>query len=222
MGCFSASNMTSIPNFNTYAPQLIHRLSSTLSDEKKYGYGLSEDISNAMCFHSLIASNINTLFVNHLVPELDTEVNWNEPAFVQHTTFRNPQGYYYYNNVTDVPTLLNITSSPTNTGVKTVLADGEDIQIHNNIVYGFSDALIDPNHSVAENTLIIIARKNSRGVGGNILIDPSVSRIDAILIADGAIINAQNGALKEYTTDADILSKRLIVNGRIYSFNTRG
>jgi len=59
---------------------------------------------------------------------------------------------------------------------------------------------------------VLIARKNNSGQGGNILIDPTVSHIDAILIADG-------GALMN--TDSNALGDRLVINGRLYSYNTR-
>ena len=49
-----------------------------------------------------------------------------------------------------------------------------------------------------------------------------MTRIDAILIADGVILNAQNGVLKNSITDAALLTNRLVINGRLYSFNTRG
>ncbi len=73
----------------------------------------------------------------------------------------------------------------------------------------------------SDKLIVIIARKNAKGGGGNILIDPSAGRIDAILIADGAIMNATNGVIKNTVTHASLLTNRLILNGRLYSFNTR-
>lgn len=63
--------------------------------------------------------------------------------------------------------------------------------------------------------------KMPKAAGGNILIDPAVSHIDAILIADGVLMNATNGVLKNAANHSSELSNRLTINGRLYSFNTR-
>jgi hypothetical protein len=49
-----------------------------------------------------------------------------------------------------------------------------DVQIDGNITYS----------SGTNASLVIIARKNSDGVGGNIYVNPAVIRIGATLIAD--------------------------------------
>jgi len=95
-----------------------------------------------------------------------------------------------------------MTTSPNGTGNKSVIVEGGNIHIKENITY-----------SGTGNTLLLIARKNSSGNGGNIIIDPTVTHIDAILIADG-------GALQ--SSDASTPGERLTINGRIYSYNTRG
>lgn len=68
--------------------------------------------------------------------------------------------YYYYSNTTANPPAVTattltpirkITNSPTGTGVKTVLVDGENIQINTNINYTGSDKI-----------LVLIARKNAK------------------------------------------------------------
>lgn len=80
--------------------------------------------------------------------------------------------------------------------------EGGDIQINN-----------DMNYSGTGKLLVLVARKNNNGQGGNIRIAPTVSHIDAILIADGgALINS----------DPNASGQRLTINGRIYSYNTRG
>lgn len=83
-----------------------------------------------------------------------------------------------------------------------MIVDGGDIHIKEDITY-----------SGPGKTLLIIARRNATGQGGNIIIDTTVTNIDAILIADG-------GALK--SSNASAPGERLTINGRIYSYNTRG
>ncbi len=83
-----------------------------------------------------------------------------------------------------------------------MIVDGGDIHIKENI-----------NYSGPGKTLLLIARRNVTGQGGNIIIDTTVTNIDAILIADG-------GALK--SSNASAPGERLTINGRIYSYNTRG
>lgn len=95
-----------------------------------------------------------------------------------------------------------MTTSPNGTGNKSVIVEGGNIHIKENITY-----------SGTGNTLVLIARKNNSTNGGNIIIDPTVTRIDAVLIADG-------GALQ--SSSASTPGERLTINGRIYSYNTRG
>lgn len=204
--CFSASNMSTIPTVDTYAAILLTRLASfTLSDNQKYGYAFSQNTADANCFRGILASNITTLITNQLTPRTDRtslsdDTAWNDnKAFVKGTNTLNSNGYYYYLLPNGV---LTIGSSPTGTGPKAVVVEGGDIEITDDIFYTGGST-----HS-----LIIIARKNNQGKGGNIRIRPGVSQIDAILIADGgALIN----------TDPDAPGQRLIINGRLYSYNTR-
>lgn len=71
--------------------------------------------------------------------------------------------------------------------------------------------------------LILIARKNTTtNTGGNIYINPSVTHIDAIIIADGAVMNADSTGVKNWIDDTSLLGTPLRINGRLYSFNTRG
>ena len=76
-------------------------------------------------------------------------------------------------------------------------------------------------------TLLLIARKNSAGQGGNIYINPTVTRVDTIIIADGGSLmngTTTNGTTttKNWITNATDLTNRLTINGRVYSYNTRG
>ena len=103
-----------------------------------------------------------------------------------------------------------------NTGAKNVIVDGGNIQINSNIEY-----------TGTGKTLLLIARKNSAGQGGNIYINPTVTRIDAIIIADGGtLINGTTTSgvttTKNWITHPSDLTNRLTINGRLYSYNTRG
>lgn len=88
---------------------------------------------------------------------------------------------------------------------------------------------------------MIIAQRDSEGKGGNIYIDPSVTKIDATLIADGALMNgvAQDngtvqprnwisnlddlsGAHYSATITPNPISGPLVINGRLLTYNTRG
>ncbi len=117
------------------------------------------------------------------------------------TPVPNTNGYYYY-RYTSSSSVLNLTTSPTGTGTKSVIVEGGDIHIKANMTYS------GPGQS-----LILIARKNSSGNGGNITIDPTVTNIDAVLIADGGAVRS---------ADSTTPGERLTINGRIYSYNTRG
>ena len=78
----------------------------------------------------------------------------------QATPTLNTQGYYYYRYTSSTDNTLTLSSSPTGTGVKSVIVDGGHIRITQDIIYSGGD-----KH------LILIARKNTAGNGGNIIID---------------------------------------------------
>jgi hypothetical protein len=210
--CFSATNMPTIPNFDTYKDILKAKIqNASLTANQKYGYTFSENTTDANCFRGILANNITTLITNQLNPRPVTELtldNWTTKLSTIKNTATptlNTNGYYYYNYTALSPTsnTLNITTSPssTDTNTKTVVVEGGNIHIKTNLGYLGTGK-----------TLILIARKDSTGKGGNIIIDPTVTNIDALLIADG-------GALK--TTDSSIPAERLRINGRLYSYNTR-
>lgn len=212
--------MTTVPTITTYKPLLQTRLAAN-----QYGYSLSEDGNNATCFRGILSSNITTLVTNQYNANTSTLLNWSQPATLKNTTTPNTNGYYYHNfttanNTNNTNNTVTLPSTnPTGTGQKVVVVDGGNIQINSNIDYSGSDK-----------TLILIARKIN-GSGGNIYINPSVTRIDAILIADGALQNATTTnssnttsvtTTKNWIDNAGELSNRLTINGRLYSFNTRG
>lgn len=49
-----------------------------------------------------------------------------------------------------------------------------------------------------------------------------MTHIDAILIADGSLMNATNGVIKNWIDNRTEFANRLTINGRIYALNTRG
>lgn len=185
-GCFASTNMTTIPTLSPstlathYAPLLKAKLiSTTLTDNQKYGYSFSENSTDAGCFRGILANNVTTLVTNQLNPKTTTTLsNWTtDVATIKNTTTPNTNGYYYYSYTGSTNNTLSISTSPTGTGVKSVIVEGGNIQINANIEY-----------TGTGKTLLLIARKNTNGQGGNIYINPSVTRIDAIIIADGGAV----------------------------------
>lgn len=163
-----------------YAPLLKNRLiSTTLTDNQKYGYSFSENSTDAGCFRGILANNITTLIANQLNPKTTTTLsNWTtDVATIKNTTTANTNGYYYYSYTSNTNNTLSISTSPTGTGTKSVVVEGGNIQINTNIEY-----------TGTGKTLLLVARKNTNGQGGNIYINPSVTRIDAIIIADGGAV----------------------------------
>ena len=201
--CFSSNNMATIPRLDTYRDLLKTRLTGAGNDNQKYGYSFSENTTDANCFRGILANNVMTLMTNQLKAKTSTMLsNWDTDRSELSTSTTLSNGYYYY--VYPTSDTLNIVTSPTLTGspVKTVVVDGGDIRIKTDLIY-----------SEAGKILVIVARKNANGQGGNIIVDTNVKRIDAILIADG-------GALR--SSDATLPGERLTINGRVYSYNTRG
>jgi hypothetical protein len=203
--CFSATNMPIVPTIDTYKDLLKNRLASSVNDNQKYGYSFSENAVDAGCFRGIISQNITTLIANQLVPRTNTTLsNWTfDLATIKNTpNTPNTDGYYYYSFSSGINNTVSITSTPTGTGTKSVIVDGGHIHITKNLVY--------PGNN---NLLVLIAQKNSDGEGGDIIIDPSVTRIDALLIASGGTLRSSNISTP---------TERLTINGRIYSYNTRG
>lgn len=211
---------------NNYIAPLIARITAATP---QYGYGMSEDTNTANCFRGIISSNISRLVTSQynstLLTASTNNIDWNTPAKIKtNPTIGNTNGYYYYttNNGTN-NTTLTINTSPSGRGTKTVIAEGANIHITNNINY------LDEGDSTK--ILILIAKKNpTTGTGGNIYVDPSVTNIDAILIADGSLLNGTATATPSIINSLDwltpsetnLINNRLVINGRLYSMNTRG
>lgn len=200
--------MSTVPSLSTYKTALQTSIASG-----QYGYSFSANTTDATCFRNILTSNIATYITSQYTPNTTTVLDWSEPAKRVGTSTPNTNGYYYHNFITDKTVILP-TSSPTGIGQKVVVVEGGNVQINANIDY-----------SGTGKTLVIVARKSGTN-GGNIYINPSVTRIDAILIADGALINAMTSGTtttpKNWVDSPAELSNRLVIYGNVYSFNTRG
>ena len=195
--------MNPVPTITTYKTPL-----QTAMTANNYGYTLSENATNATCFRGILSNNISTLITSQYNSSTAQTINWSSPATLKSTTTPNTNGYYYFSNVAG--NTLSINNTPTGTGSKAVIVEGGNIQINANIDYSGTDK-----------TLILIARKNTTtNTGGNIYINPSVTRIDAIIIADGAMMNAtttntgttSTTVTKNWIDHPTELSNRLIIN----------
>ncbi len=86
---------------------------------------------------------------------------------------------------------------------------GADVQIDDNIMYSGTEA-----------SLVIIVRKKGNK-GGNIYIHPTVTRIHATLIAEGAVMNGSYGGPLNWLSHSSSLINSLTIYGKLYSYNTR-
>ncbi|QFR39051.1 hypothetical protein A9Q91_02340 [Candidatus Gracilibacteria bacterium 28_42_T64] len=101
-------------------------------------------------------------------------------------------------------------------GSKTLIVKGGNVYINADI-YNTSDVSL----------LVIIVKKDStnKNNGGNIYIDPKVTNIDAVLIADGSILsyNSSVGVLTaSNSSHLSSLTKQLLIYGSISTKNTIG
>jgi len=90
---------------------------------------------------------------------------------------------------------------------------GANIQIYNDISYSTA--------SGDTPSLVIIVQKDSGGTGGNVYVDPSVTKINATIIADGALMNGISGTPQNWLQNDAILNSRLQINGKLLTYNTR-
>ncbi len=219
---------------------------------ERRGYLLSDIArrNQTLTFRSKLASNINTYItkrncsqlLDQAIPDFNQwDANPAKTAYIKKSTSdycktipndapRNTNGYYYYEGTGDKNNaannkgrLLTIDSTIPPTSPRTahlllinkptvLYVVGADIQIDSDIEY---TQVLGTNPS-----LVIIAQKDSGGNGGNIYVNPLVQRIDATLIADGALMNGVSGVAKNWITDT--LSNRLLINGKLFTYNTRG
>jgi hypothetical protein len=90
VACFSATNLVSapgstvltIPDISTYAEALIARITPT-TGMPKFGYGISENPTNASCFRSLITNNVTRLISNQYDSRQTLILDWAQPANVK-------------------------------------------------------------------------------------------------------------------------------------------
>jgi hypothetical protein len=120
---------------------------------------MSQDTNTANCFRGIISSNISRLvtsqYNSHVLTSSSTTINWSTDAakIKTNSTIANTNGYYYFtSNGSTTNTTLTLNSSPTGRGTKTVIADGTNIYITNDINY------LDEGDSTK--ILILIAKRN--------------------------------------------------------------
>ncbi len=72
--------------------------------------------------------------------------------------------------------------------------------------------------------LTIVAQRDSKNNGGNIYIDPDVTNIDGVLIADGSLLSYRNKKILNRNTDNDsgLLARQLYIYGMLFTKNTIG
>lgn len=219
-GCFSSDATLPTPIFtrnssspsNYYATLLANRLTSGTASDVGYSFSANTASANS-CFRGILSENINARLTTQLTPKSTTTLsNWEtDLARVIGTSTPNSDGFYYYSFNTATNNTVSLTTSPTGSNEKSVVVEGGNIQINTNIEYSGTSGKV----------LVLIARKGTNG-GGNIYVNPSVTRIDAILIADGGyLLNGSPSDVKDWNTDASVLNNRLVINGRLYSYNTR-
>ncbi|NUJ97286.1 hypothetical protein HGA92_00690 [Candidatus Gracilibacteria bacterium] len=99
----------------------------------------------------------------------------------------------------------------TASGSKTIIIEGGNLYIRNNIRYANSNSILG-----------IIVLKDANGNGGNIYIDPSVTRIDATIFTERSIVSYDGTNIIDGDADADVLNNQLFIFGTVFSENTIG
>ncbi len=96
-------------------------------------------------------------------------------------------------------------------GKKTIIVEGGNLYIKHNIKYN------DENNDI----LWIIVLKDANWNGGNLYIDPSVTRIDATIFTERSLIS-YNWTILDWDTEASVLKDQLYIFGTVFSENTIG
>jgi len=240
-GCFTDS--TRAVNLSTYTPDLIKRINWVSPwVPPNIGY-LFTDPTRAWknkTFQKNLAGNIKKYITSRYCPS-PIPGQWNahpnSAARIQSLNWAcqplakpNPNGYFYYKSDNTSTSIMTISGlSDVNSGVNAAKDDeirqptvlyvvGGDVYIKENIKYS--------TLSGDTPSLVIIVQKNSGGTWGNIYVDPSVTYIDATLIADGALMNAAISGntlgIHNWISHPETLWNRLVINGRLLTHNTRG
>ncbi|MDQ7023851.1 MAG: hypothetical protein Q9M97_10310 [Candidatus Gracilibacteria bacterium] len=101
-------------------------------------------------------------------------------------------------------------------GKHTVIVDNGNIYINSNLY----------NENDNTSLLVLVAKKGNDGNGGNIYIDPDVTNIDAVLIAEGSLISMDelsgNGKIWDVKNDPNNLRNQLLIYGSVFSSNNVG
>lgn len=84
--------MSPVPTLSTYKTGLQANITAN-----KFGYGLSEDPTNATCFRGILSSNITTLVTNQYNARTTNTLSWSQPATLKsNAALANTNGYYYH------------------------------------------------------------------------------------------------------------------------------
>lgn len=159
---------------------------------------------------SQINKNLAQLTRN-LIPETGDIYSFNNPS--------SSEKYYYfdfswdetwdnnwYGNKWKIEELSNGSSAMQVTWYNTVIVKWWNIYIKSNI----------NNTSNTSSLLVLLAQRDNNNNGWNIYIDPSVTNIDAIIIADWSLLSySSNGIITDETT----LWEQLLVYGSVLSNN---
>jgi len=211
--------MSRVPTLDDYVAPLITRMGLN-----QYGYSLSDSTraTQNTTFRTRLSQNINTYIKNLYdadaipLPGFSVTINLNNPntaaTLINSSGTHNTNGYYYYKNLSSSQKYVTLSSTSLGSP-KVLLVEGMDVQIDGNITYS----------SGTNASLVIIARKNGSGVGGNIYVNPGVTWIGATLIADGALMNGEDASpIHWLSANSSRLTNKLTINGRLSTYNTRG
>jgi hypothetical protein len=226
-GCFADGSINA--NIGTYSSTLIQRINAS-----KFGYKLSDADRNeqSKTFRTRLSGNINKYITNRFcpLPIASDNMTWTaeptdaspvNPLLWTCSTARvaNTYGYFYYLG-SENNRLLTVPKWDTDLEIKepTVLyVIGADLSLQSDIRY---------DSTKTDASLVIIVQQDSEGNGGNIYIDPTVTHIDATVIADGALMNGTVVSwvviAKNWITNNAELINPLVINGRLLTYNTRG
>jgi len=148
------------------------------------------------------------------------------------TTLLNNKNLHYYNfewqhwsvsNENNSWVILEITnwaypSTPTSTNLK-------DYQVwaagNKTVIVKWWNIYINADIYDTNGILVLVAKRDStnRANGWNIYINPHVTNIDAVMIADGSIINYDDTKSPPVITDSGSLMRQLFIYGSLYTKN---
>lgn len=103
--------MSPVPTLSTYKTGLQANITAN-----KFGYGLSEDATNATCFRGILGGNITTLVTNQYNARTTNTLSWSQPATLKNNAaLANTNGYYYYSFTANTTSSSPLNVSTNNT-----------------------------------------------------------------------------------------------------------